>query len=97
MCAHPDSMLKSEDEYESGDCCDVYGEYEWFLRYHSHQCMHLDSAKSVVSPQQLKYSQASPLRVIWRSAGSTNKRTDKYGGPIENRCRLGIEVRFACH
>jgi len=24
---------------------------------------------------------------------STNKRTDRYGGPIENRCRLGIEAR----
>ena len=23
---------------------------------------------------------------------STNKRTDRYGGSIENRCRLGIEV-----
>ena len=26
---------------------------------------------------------------------STNKRTDRYGGSIENRCRLGIEV--GCH
>ncbi|KAK9845295.1 hypothetical protein WJX81_002650 [Elliptochloris bilobata] len=26
---------------------------------------------------------------------STNKRTDRYGGPIDNRCRLGIEIMDA--
>ncbi len=35
------------------------------------------------------------MRLVARSPYRSNKRTDAYGGSIENRCRFGLEVAKA--